>query len=132
MRFMHHVSWPATLFVPALLALAVVVVGVFSPGVPRYYFIVAFLFFLVVLPGILVTLKVLATPVTAAEITLVGTRKGQNVDVMFPDGSVGTFQNAQLYNGLLTGEFKQGDRFRVLIRGDIMFRWQRLDGESGT
>lgn len=124
---MQRVGWPVTLCVPIILAFVIAIAGILSPELPRVYFIVGFLFALIVLPGILVTLKVLSTPVTAAEITLVAARKGQNVDVMFPDGAVNTFQNVQLYNGLLTGELKHGQRFRVLIRDDILFRWQRID-----
>jgi hypothetical protein len=129
---MQRVSWAMTLFIPIILALVITVAGILNPQLPRVYFIVVFLFALVILPGILVTLKILSSPVIAAEVTLLATRKGQNVDVMFPDGSVNTFQNAQLYNGLLTGELKQGERLRVLIRDDILFRWQRLEEERAS
>jgi cytochrome c oxidase assembly factor CtaG len=123
---MQHVGWPLTLLIPIVLALVIAVTGVLNPQLPRGYFIAGFLFVLIVLPGILVTLKVLGSPVTATEVTLVGTRRGQNVEVMFSDGAVDIYQNTQLYNGLLTGELKPGERLRVLIRGDILFRWQRL------
>lgn len=124
--FMQRVSWPLTLLIPIVLALVIAVTGILNPQLPRGYFIAGFLFVLIVLPGILVTLKVLSSPVTAAEVTLLGTRRGQNVEVMFPDGAVNIYQSTQLYNGLLTGELESGERLRVLIRGDILFRWQRL------
>ncbi|MFZ5873411.1 MAG: hypothetical protein ACOYW8_03225 [Bacillota bacterium] len=131
MKFMRRVGWPVTLFVPLTLALAIAVAGILSPDVPRIYFIIGFLSALIVLPGIFVTLKVLSHPVTAAVVTLVTTRKGQNVVVMFEDGTKNTYQNAQLYAGLLTGELKPGQRFRVLIRDDLLFRAQPLDdGEA--
>ncbi|AZK60565.1 hypothetical protein [Candidatus Desulforudis audaxviator] len=130
MKFMRRVGWPVTLFVPLTLALVIAVAGIYSPGVPRIYFILGFLFTLIVLPGILITLKVLSHPVTAAVVTLVTTRRGQNVVVMFEDGTKNTYQNAQLYAGLLTGELKPGQRFRVLIRDDLLFRFQPLDDED--
>lgn len=132
MRFMQHVSWPMTLFIPIVLALVIAVTGVLNPDVPRLYFVFAFLFALVILPGVLVTLKVFSLPVITAEVTLVRARKGQNVEVMFTDGAVNTYQNAELYNGLVTGELQPGERLRVMIRGDLLFRWQRLDAEGDT
>ncbi len=127
---MRRVGWPVTLFIPLILALVIAVVGIYSPGLPRIYFILGFLSALIILPGILVTLKVLSHPVTSAEITLVTTRRGQNVVVMFEDGTKNTYQNAQLYAGLLTGELKPGQRFRVMIRDNILFRFQPLDDEA--
>ncbi|MDI6710128.1 MAG: hypothetical protein QME76_05490 [Bacillota bacterium] len=125
MRFFSRLSWFATFLIPALAAIAVALWGLNST-LPRIYFVAAFLFILIILPGVFILLKILGTPIHEEEIVLLAAGSGDRVKVLRPDGHQDIVSDIGLKKALLAGELPSGTRLRLLRRGDIVVRWEPI------
>lgn len=123
MRFFSRLSWFATFLIPALAAVAVALWGLNS-DLPRIYFIIAFLFTLVILPGVFILLKILGTPIEEEEIILLAAGSGDRVKVVRADGSHDIVSDIGLKKALLAGDIPSGTRLRLTRRGDIVIHWE--------
>jgi len=123
----QRLNWPATVIIPMVVGMVIAIVGVTQPQLPRNLFIYGFIFALVVLPGILVALKVYSSPTTRAEASLAGIEPGGHVKLRFSDHSERSYQAPALNRDVIMGKVRQGERLKVLIKGEIVFKWERAD-----
>ncbi|RJX19264.1 MAG: hypothetical protein C4575_08805 [Desulforudis sp.] len=115
-----------TFIIPMVVGMLFVLVGLTQPELPRNIFIYGFLFALVILPGILIALKIFTSPTTRAEVVLAGIEPGGNVSLRFPDQSVRSYQAPALNRDVMMGKVREGERMKVLVKGEIVFKWERV------
>jgi len=124
-RFFSRLSWFATFLIPMLAGIAVALWDLNS-NLPRVYFVIAFLFTLIILPGVFILLKILGTPIHEEEIILLAAGSGDRVKVVRADGSHDIVSDIGLKKALLAGEVPSGTRLRLTRRGDIVIRWEPM------
>lgn len=126
MNIFGRLSWFITFLIPALTGIAIAIWGLNS-DLPRGYFVVGFLFALVIMPGILVWLKVMGTPLQEEEIILLGAGSGDQVKIARPSGGHDIVSHSGIKRAILTGELRIGARLHLVRRGDIVIDWKLLE-----
>ncbi|MBO8128772.1 MAG: hypothetical protein H0Z39_06195 [Peptococcaceae bacterium] len=129
MSIFRRMSWFTTFIIPVTVALVIAFAGIVMPGIPRIYFIVAFLAALIFLPGVFIGLKIAKTPATIEKTIMVGL-KAENLNIVHlqhPDGSIRAYMDTSLANAYRAGTVKKGQIIKVIIRDDVMLKWDKED-----
>lgn len=110
-----------------VLGMLVVLIGLTQPQLPRLIFVVSFIFCLVFLPGILIAGKMLTAPRRTMDVVLQRIDLHGYVTLRLPDGSTESYQAPGLNREVVMGKMQEGERLRVTTRGDIVFKYERLN-----